>query len=99
MSAERMIAMSRHEARQKLALEYNATDIVTERGDDGAARVKDMTKGIGADSILECVGTERDAQKRRLRATDQLPLLAGALISVVTMWQLLSEAKNEPMTN
>lgn len=56
MGAERIIAMSRHASRQKLAKEFGATDIVTERGDDGAARIKEMTKGIGADSVLECVG-------------------------------------------
>jgi threonine dehydrogenase-like Zn-dependent dehydrogenase len=55
--AERIIVMSRHESRQKLALEFGATDIVTERGEDGVARIKDLTGGIGADSVLECVGT------------------------------------------
>src|SRR5947209_7066449 len=59
LGAERLIAMSRHEPRQKLALEFGATDIVTERGDDGVARIKAMTKGIGADSVLECVGTQQ----------------------------------------
>jgi threonine dehydrogenase-like Zn-dependent dehydrogenase len=58
MGAERIIAMSRHEKRQKLAREFGATDIITERGGDGAARILDMTKGIGADSVLECVGTQ-----------------------------------------
>ena len=58
MGAERIIVMSRHEARQKLAREFGATDIVAERGDEGVARVKDMTDGIGADSVLECVGTQ-----------------------------------------
>ena len=58
MGAERIIAMSRHESRQKLAQEFGATDIVTERGDEGIARIKDLTKGIGADSVLECVGTQ-----------------------------------------
>jgi threonine dehydrogenase-like Zn-dependent dehydrogenase len=58
MGAGRIIAMSRHETRQKLALEFGATDIVIERGDEGVARIKDMTNGIGADSILECVGTQ-----------------------------------------
>jgi threonine dehydrogenase-like Zn-dependent dehydrogenase len=57
MGAERIIAMSRHESRQKLAREFGATDIVTERGEEGVARIKDLTKGIGADSVLECVGT------------------------------------------
>ena len=59
MGAERIIAMSRHESRQKLAREFGATDIVTERGDEGITRVKDLTKGIGADSVLECVGTQQ----------------------------------------
>lgn len=58
MGAERIIAMSRHDSRQKLAREFGATDIVTERGDDGVTRIKDLTKGIGADSVLECVGTQ-----------------------------------------
>lgn len=58
MGAERIIAMSRHESRQRLAREFGATDIVTERGDEGTARVKELTKGIGADSVLECVGTQ-----------------------------------------
>jgi threonine dehydrogenase-like Zn-dependent dehydrogenase len=58
MGAERIIAMSRHESRQKLALEFGATDIVTERADEGVARIKEMTKGVGADAVLECVGTQ-----------------------------------------
>ena len=58
MGGERIIAMSRHETRQQLAREYGATDIVTERGDEGVARIKEMTNGIGADSVLECVGTQ-----------------------------------------
>jgi len=55
--ANRIIAMSRHTSRQKLAREFGATDIVTERGDEGVARIKELTDGIGADSVLECVGT------------------------------------------
>jgi len=58
MGAERIIAMSRHESRQKLAREFGATDIVSERGDEGVARIKELTGGIGADSVLECVGTQ-----------------------------------------
>jgi threonine dehydrogenase-like Zn-dependent dehydrogenase len=58
MGAERIIAMSRHEARQKLARDFGATDIVIERGDEGVARIKDLTDGIGADSVLESVGTQ-----------------------------------------
>jgi threonine dehydrogenase-like Zn-dependent dehydrogenase len=53
LGAERIIAMSRHEPRQKLALEFGATDIVTERGDGGVARIKEMTGGCGAHSVVE----------------------------------------------
>src|SRR5689334_19297596 len=55
MGAERIIAMSRHESRQKLAREFGATDIVTQRGEEGVARIRELTKGVGADSVLECV--------------------------------------------
>src|SRR3989441_3728788 len=57
MGAGRIIAMSRRDSRQKLAREFGATDVVTERGDDGVSRIKELTNGIGADSVLECVGT------------------------------------------
>ena len=59
MGAERIIAMSRHEKRQQIAREFGATDIVSERGEEGVARVMEMTKGVGADSVLECVGTQQ----------------------------------------
>src|SRR5262249_3172994 len=68
MGAERIIAMSRHPARQKLAREFGATDVVTERGDEGVARIKDLTKGVGADSVLECVGTQ-ESMMQAIRAT------------------------------
>ncbi|NHU85171.1 zinc-dependent alcohol dehydrogenase family protein [Kocuria sp. JC486] len=58
LGAERIIAMSRHESRQKLAREFGATDIVEERGDDGVARIKEMTGGYGAHSVIEAVGTQ-----------------------------------------
>ena len=58
MGAGRIIVMSRHESRQKLSREFGATDIVTERGDQAVARIKELTDGIGADSVLECVGTQ-----------------------------------------
>lgn len=58
LGAERVIIMSRHKQRQDLALEYGATDIVTERGSGGVARVKALTGNIGADAVLECVGTD-----------------------------------------
>jgi threonine dehydrogenase-like Zn-dependent dehydrogenase len=57
MGAERIIAMSRHERRQELALQYGATDIVSERGDAGVKVIRQLTKDVGADSVLECVGT------------------------------------------
>jgi threonine dehydrogenase-like Zn-dependent dehydrogenase len=59
LGAERIIAMSRHEPRQQLALEFGATDIVTERGDDGIAKIKEMTGGLGAHSVVEAVGTQQ----------------------------------------
>ena len=68
MGAGRIIAMSRHESRQKLAKEFGATEIVSERGDEGIARIEDMTKGIGADSVLECVGT-LEAMMQAIRST------------------------------
>lgn len=63
MGAGRIIAMSRHESRQKLAREFGATDIVAERGDEGIARIMEMTKGVGADSVLECVGMAESMQQ------------------------------------
>ena len=68
MGAERIMAMSRHEARQKLAREFGASDIVTERGDEGVARIKDLTNGIGADAVLECVGTQ-ESMKQAIGST------------------------------
>jgi threonine dehydrogenase-like Zn-dependent dehydrogenase len=67
LGAERVIAMSRHADRQRLAVEFGATDIVAERGDEGVERVKDLTGGIGADAVLECVGTE-DSVVQALRS-------------------------------
>ena len=57
LGAERIIAMSRHGPRQQLAREYGATDIVTERGQDGVAQIKALTGGLGAHSVVEGVGT------------------------------------------
>ena len=68
MGAERIIVMSRHEKRQRLAREFGATDIVTERGDEGAKTIRDLTKGVGADSVLECVGTQ-ESMWQAIRAT------------------------------
>lgn len=58
LGAERVIAMSRHESRQKLATEFGATDLVAERGEEGEERILELTDGVGADSVLECVGTD-----------------------------------------
>lgn len=57
LGAERVIAMSRHEPRQDIARRFGATDIVAERGEEGAARIAELTGGVGADAVLECVGT------------------------------------------
>ncbi|PWU57733.1 IMP dehydrogenase [Micromonospora sp. S4605] len=66
--AERIIAVSRHEPRQKLAAHYGATHIVTERGDEGVARIKDLTDGLGAHSVIEAVGTQ-ESMMQAIRST------------------------------
>jgi threonine dehydrogenase-like Zn-dependent dehydrogenase len=58
LGAERIIAFSRHPERQALAREFGATDIIEERGDAGAAKVKELTGGYGAHGVVEAVGTE-----------------------------------------
>ena len=68
LGAERVIAMSRHEQRRKLALEFGATELVSERGDDGIAKIKELTDGVGADAVLECVGTG-ESMLQALRST------------------------------
>ena len=68
LGAERIIAMSRHEPRQQLAREFGATDIVTERGDEGVARIKDLTSGLGAHSVIEAVGTQ-ESMMQAIRST------------------------------
>ena len=68
LGAERIIAMSRHESRQRLALEFGATEIVTERGDEGVAKIKDMTDGLGAHSVIEAVGTQ-ESMMQAIRST------------------------------
>jgi threonine dehydrogenase-like Zn-dependent dehydrogenase len=67
LGAERIIIMSRHEQRQKLALEFGATDIVEERGDEGASMIKDLTDGLGAHSVIEAVGTQ-ESMMQAIRA-------------------------------
>jgi threonine dehydrogenase-like Zn-dependent dehydrogenase len=68
LGAERIIAMSRHETRQRLTVEFGATDVVVERGEEGVARVKDLTHGLGAHSVIEAVGTQ-EAMMQAIRAT------------------------------
>ena len=68
LGAERVIAMSRHEPRQKLAIEYGATDIVAERGDAGVGKIKELTGGLGAHSVVEAVGTQ-ESMVQAIRST------------------------------
>ncbi|MFE0329470.1 zinc-dependent alcohol dehydrogenase family protein [Streptomyces sp. NPDC058960] len=68
LGAERIIAMSRHASRQKLAREFGATDIVTERGDEGVAGIKELTGGYGAHSVIEAVGTQ-ESMMQAIRST------------------------------
>ncbi|MEV0234020.1 zinc-dependent alcohol dehydrogenase family protein [Nonomuraea sp. NPDC050786] len=68
LGAERIIAMSRHEPRQRLAREFGATDIVTERGDDGVAKIKELAGGLGAHSVIEAVGTQ-ESMLQAIRST------------------------------
>lgn len=58
MGAERVVAMSRHEPRQEIARQFGATHVIAERGREGAAAIKELTDGVGADAVLECVGTD-----------------------------------------
>lgn len=59
LGAEKVIAMSRHEPRQEIARQFGATHIVAERDEEGAARIEELTDGVGADAVLECVGTDQ----------------------------------------
>lgn len=68
LGAERIIAMSRHADRQALARDYGATDIVEERGDEGVAKIKELTGGLGAHSVIEAVGTQ-ESMLQAIRAT------------------------------
>ena len=68
MGAGRIITMSRHASRQTLARDFGATDVVEERGDAGVARIKELTGGLGADSVLECVGTQ-ESMMQAIRST------------------------------
>ncbi len=79
MGAERIILMSRHRTRQKLGREFGATDIVTERGDAAVARIQELTKEVGADSVLECVGTQ-ESMTQAIRSSRK-----GGYVSFVGM--------------
>jgi threonine dehydrogenase-like Zn-dependent dehydrogenase len=68
LGADRIIAMSRHESRQRLARELGATEIVEERGDEGVARIQELTDGLGAHSVVEAVGTQ-ESMLQALHAT------------------------------
>ena len=63
LGAGRIIAMSRHASRQALARKFGATDIVAERGEDGIARIMDLTGGVGAESVIEAVGMAESMQQ------------------------------------
>jgi threonine dehydrogenase-like Zn-dependent dehydrogenase len=67
LGASRIVAMSRHAARQDIARSFGATDVVPERGDEGVARLKEMFSGIGPDVVLECVGT-KESMDQALRS-------------------------------
>jgi threonine dehydrogenase-like Zn-dependent dehydrogenase len=68
LGAERIIAISRHEPRQRLARHYGATDIVEERGEDGVAAIRELTDGLGAHSVVEAVGTQ-ESMMQAIRST------------------------------
>ena len=68
LGAETIIAMSRHTDRQQLALEFGATHIVAERGETGVARIKELTGGLGAHSVIEAVGSQ-ESMMQAIQAT------------------------------
>lgn len=63
LGASRVVAMSRHESRAALAREFGATDVVAERGEEGIAAILEMFEGVGADRVLECVGTDESMRQ------------------------------------
>jgi threonine dehydrogenase-like Zn-dependent dehydrogenase len=68
LGAEQVISMSRHEPRQQLARVFGATGIIAERGDDGVARIKELTGGLGAHSVIEAVGIQ-ESMMQAIRST------------------------------
>jgi threonine dehydrogenase-like Zn-dependent dehydrogenase len=59
LGAERIILLGHHPDRVELGREFGATDVVPERGDEGVERAMELTDGLGAHSVLECVGLEQ----------------------------------------
>ncbi|MGY1727936.1 zinc-dependent alcohol dehydrogenase family protein [Geodermatophilus sp. SYSU D01062] len=68
LGAERVVVFSRHEDRQRLAREFGATDVLTTRGDEGVAELRELTGGLGAHSVIEAVGTQ-ESMMQAVRAT------------------------------
>src|SRR3954453_17696535 len=68
LGPERIVLFSRHDDRQKLATDFGATDMITDRGDDGVAKLKDLTNGLGAHSVIEAVGTQ-ESMMQAIRST------------------------------
>src|SRR4051794_9089038 len=68
LGAERIIAFSRHTDRQVIARQFGATDIVEERGEAGVKKVKELTGGLGAHSVIEAVGTQ-EAMMQAIHST------------------------------
>jgi threonine dehydrogenase-like Zn-dependent dehydrogenase len=62
LGAEQIVILGRHEERTELAREFGATDVVPERGADGVERVRELTDGFGAHSVLECVGLDQSTR-------------------------------------
>jgi threonine dehydrogenase-like Zn-dependent dehydrogenase len=91
LGASRIVAMSRHESRQALAREFGATDIVEERGEDGIRVIREMFDGIGADRVLECVGT---AEAMRQATGSTRP---GGQVGYVGVPHLNPEVKMRPL--
>jgi threonine dehydrogenase-like Zn-dependent dehydrogenase len=93
LGASRVVAMSRHATRQTLAREFGATDIVEERGEDGIRVIREMFDGVGADRVLECVGT---AEAMRQATGSARP---GGQVGYVGVPHLNPEVKLRPLFN
>src|SRR5205814_4154479 len=62
LAAEQIIILGRHADRTALAKDFGATDVVSERGEEAIQRVRELTGGFGAHSVLECVGLDQAMQ-------------------------------------